>query len=139
VKVPNSALFDVGAPVIIWGSSADSNEMNIISSIPDSTTLTMQHNYIGAYLTSQTASISQIHSMSVDPAEVWFEDGKWRCVFTAFQFRPSQLRESNGYAETASLASGFTILPSVWPLPLNLKITAFDNISAENVTFVRVQ
>jgi len=142
VKVANSSIFDVGAPIMIWtndGEIIGPQELNIIEEIPDSTTLIMRYKWIGAYTMSYDASVSQIHAGSVDFSEVWYENGVWKTIFTAFQFRPGAIRESNGYAETADLNAGFTIDPTVWPLPLLVRQEIWDKYSAENLKFVRVQ
>jgi hypothetical protein len=139
VKVANSGLFDVGAPVMLYTSSGDSNMTNIIEEIPDSTTLVMRYLAFGSYTTANSAAISQIQSRSVDFSEVWKENGVWKTIITAFHFRPSTLRETTGYAETADLNAGFTIDPTVWPLPLRVRQSDWDRYSAENLKFVRVQ
>lgn len=117
VKVANSALFDVGAPTLMWGATANSQETNIIAAIPDSTTLTMVR-LIKETTQQQIAPRLARYTRALLTHQVWFEDGKWKMRFTAFQFRPSQLRETVGYAESENLAAGFAIQPSVWPLPL---------------------
>ena len=138
VKVANSALFDVGAPIAVY-SSAGGYQMNRIAVKPDSTTLTMLYTWAGSWTVAQAAKVSQIHSRSVDMSEVWFEDGKWRSIITCFQFVNGFLAESTGYAETTSLSTPFTISPGEWPLALDTKRTTFDQNSAENLKFVRVQ
>lgn len=138
VKVANSALFDVGAPIAVYASGS-SFQMNRIAAIPDSTTLTTLYTWQGTYTTASSAKVSQVHGRSVELCEVWYEDSKWKAIITCFQFINGQLAETTGYAETASLSSPFTISPSEWPLALNSKIKDFDQVSAENLKFVRVQ
>jgi len=140
LRVPDSSLFDVGAPVMLHlPTGQNSNEMHIVAEIPDATTIKIKFAVQGAYTVASGAALSQIHSRSVCFSQVWKEGGKWRAIFTAFQFRPGNfLRETTGYAEAADLASGFTIKPDVWPLPLNLKQTTGGQFSSENLKFVLV-
>jgi hypothetical protein len=141
VKVANSALFDVGAVVALCeNGTGTSFQLNRIAAIPDSTTVTLLYPVQGSYTTAITACLSQVTSRSVELSEVWFEDGKWRSIITGFQFvKSGVLIETTGYAETSSLSTPFTISPAEWPLPLNSKLKVWDQVSAENFKFVRVQ
>lgn len=143
VKVANSALFDVGAPITVWNDSAGTppgdSQYNIISAIPDATTLTMKYTWQGGYGVSLPSYISQVHSRSVELCDVVLENGVWKAVLTCFQFGQSTtINETTGYAETSNLNSGFTILPTIWPLPLNNKLSTWDRNSAENLKYVQV-
>lgn len=137
VKVANSALFDVGAPIAVYSSG--SFQLNRIAAIPDGTTLTTLYTWQGTYTTVSSSKVSQIHGRSVELCEVWYEDSTWKAIITCFQFINGQLAETTGYAETSSLSTPFTISPAEWPLALNSKIKDFDQVSAENLKFIRVQ
>jgi hypothetical protein len=137
VKVANSALFDVGAPIAVYSSG--SFQLNRIAAIPDGTTLTTLYTWQGTYTTASSSKVSQIHGRSVELCEVWYEDSTWKAIITCFQFANGYLVETTGYAETSSLSTPFTISPAEWPLALNSKIKDFDQVSAENLKFIRVQ
>jgi hypothetical protein len=138
VKVANSALFDVGAPIVVYASGSGF-QLNRIAAIPDGTTLTTLYTWQGTYTTASSSKVSQIHGRSVELCEVWYEDSTWKAIITCFQFANGYLVETTGYAETSSLSTPFTISPAEWPLALNSKIKDFDQVSAENLKFIRVQ
>jgi hypothetical protein len=138
VKVANSALFDVGAPIAVY-AAGNGFQLNRIAAIPDGTTLTTLYTWQGNYTTAISSKVSQIHGRSVELSEVWYEDSTWKAIITCFQFINGQLAETTGYAETSSLSTPFTISPAEWPLALNSKIKDFDQVSAENLKFIRTQ
>lgn len=142
VTVADTANYDVGAPIVVWYEVTNAYEFNVIAEKVNSTTLRVRYAFQGAYTWNDGVNgpcyICQIHSGSVDISEVWFEDGLWKCLFTAFQFIPDYGLESCGYAETSDLDAGFTIDPTIWPIPMSNKVDAFDRSSAENIHFVRV-
>lgn len=138
VTVANSALFDVGAPIAVY-SSGGGYQMNRIAAIPNGTTLTTLYTWQGTYTTAASSKVSQIHSRSVELCEVWLDGSTWKSILTVFQFVNGQPCESTAYAESPNISTAFTIQPSVWPLPLNSKLVTFDQVSAENLKFIKVQ
>lgn len=141
LKVANSALFDVGAPIAICeNGSGSSYQMNRIAAIPDSTTLTTLYAIEGNYTTALTSCVSQMHSRSVELSEVWFENGVYRALIVCFQFvKNGVLVETMGYAESPDMNTAFTIKPAEWPLPMIEKQKVWDQVSAENLKFIRLR
>jgi hypothetical protein len=142
LKVANSALFDAGAPIVLYYTSVPSSgwQTNVIDTIVDATTISLKYALQGNYTTAIGSKISQMHAGSVEFSEIWFEGGKWKTLVTCFQFMrdENQLIETMGYAESPDLNTKFTIVPSSWPLTLMEKRKTWDQRSAENVQFVRV-
>lgn len=141
LKVANSALFDVGAPIAICENGTGvSFQMNRIAAIPDGTTLSLLTELQGNYTTAISSCVSQITSFSVELSEVWFEDSIWKALVVGFQFiKSGQLIETMAYATSPDLNTPFTIQPAEWPLPLIEKRKVWDQRSAENLKFVRIQ
>lgn len=141
LKVANSALFDVGAPIAICENGTGSTyQMNRIAAIPDATTLTTLYAIEGNYTTAINSCVSQIHSRSVEVSEVWVENGIYRALIVCFQFvKNGVLVETMGYAETPNMSTDFTIKPAEWPLPMIEKQKVWDQVSAENLKFIRLR
>jgi len=143
ITVASTANYDVGAPIVVWYEVTNAYEFNVIDAKLNGTTLRVRYPFQGQYTwndgTSGPCYCCQIHSGNVDISEVWFEDGKWKCLFSVFGFVPDFGLESTGYAETDNLDDGFTIDPTIWPLPMSNKREVFDRTSAENLHFVRIE
>ena len=133
INVVNASAFDVGAPVLV-GNGITSCEWNVIKG-KTGNVLHMERPFQGGY-PATTGICAQIHSGSVDITQAWFEDGKWKAVFTCFEFFHSFGFETSGYAEADDLTSGFVIKPMSWPIPMINKYASWDRTSAENLKFV---
>lgn len=141
VTVANSALFNVGAVVAVYTVGGTSFTLNQIAAIPNGTTLTMLYNWVGTIPLASNPRVSQFTSHSVSWTEVWFDSAanKWKAIGTAFQFTPGILGETICYGESPNLTTPFTILYDQWPLPLNPNLLTFDQTSAENLKFIKLQ
>jgi hypothetical protein len=138
LKVPNTALFDAGA-VIALSDTSDGIQYNRIKSITNGTDMVMLWPWLGSFTTANSAAVSQISSRHVNLSEVWFESGKWKAIITSFGYSTSNTAETTGYAETSSLSTPFTIQPAEWPLGVMPQSATFDQFSAENLKFIKVQ